>query len=158
MCCTQKCYDWNQERDNLWRYSVRRRAKILLPISSIVLMVILIVVGIMIMFTLIERHLTQTVTMSALKSLQIKASTIQELQQNDLMLLNSALQSSARTISDMYQDPKYMNEQFNEENHIVKGANGGSKDLTKKNAWYQAPLGGVKGAPDAAEKKLCGYA
>jgi hypothetical protein len=91
MCCTQKCYDWNQERDNLWRYSVRRRAKILLPISSIVLMVILIVVGIMIMFTLIERHLTQTVTMSALKSLQIKASTIQELQQNDLMLLNSAL-------------------------------------------------------------------
>jgi len=54
-------------------------------------MVILIVVGIMIMFTLIERHLTQTVTMSALKSLQIKASTIQELQQNDLMLLNSAL-------------------------------------------------------------------
>jgi hypothetical protein len=40
----------------------------------------LIAAGIVLMFQVIDNHLTETVEMSAIKSLQVKASTIQELQ------------------------------------------------------------------------------
>jgi hypothetical protein len=63
----------------LWRYNVRRKAKIWLPVSANLLMLLLIIVGIFAMFFLIDRHLKQTVVVAALKSLQIEATTISEL-------------------------------------------------------------------------------
>ena len=85
--CYQSCY----EKDKMWRYNVRRKATVWMPFSAILLMLLLMAVGVVIMFELIDEHLKQTVKMSTLKALQIKAQTIQELQQNDLMLVNSAL-------------------------------------------------------------------
>jgi len=74
------CFERCQDRDPWWRYSVRRNAKVWLPVSSICLMTGLIAAGIVLMFQVIDNHLTETVEMSAIKSLQVKASTIQELQ------------------------------------------------------------------------------
>lgn len=76
MCCYNYCYN----KDPKWRYSVRRKAKIWLPISANFLMLLLVAFGILAMFYIIDLHLTQTVKLSALKSIQIQASTISELQ------------------------------------------------------------------------------
>ena len=63
------CYDYCYRKDNKWRYSVRRKAKIWLPISANLLMFILVGFGVGMMFYLIDIHLTQTVKLSALKSI-----------------------------------------------------------------------------------------
>jgi hypothetical protein len=52
-CCYKQCL----ECDPHWRYNVRRRAKIWLPVSANLLMVLLMCVGIFAMYYLIERHL-----------------------------------------------------------------------------------------------------
>ena len=67
MCCYNYCY----RKDDKWRYSVRRKAKIYLPISANLLMLFLVAFGVGAMFYLIDLHLTQTVKLSALKSIQI---------------------------------------------------------------------------------------
>jgi hypothetical protein len=54
MCCYNRCYHY----DNKWKYSVRRRAKIWLPISANLLMLVLIAIGVIAMFDLIDLHLT----------------------------------------------------------------------------------------------------
>ena len=108
--------------------------------------------------------------MSAVKQLEIKATTIQELAQNDLMLVNSALQSSAKSISDMYNDLNI----YTDDGKSISGKhwfdsieNGAKYTINKgipnwnKNAWFINPtkqdVTKLFGAErDAA--KLCGLA
>ena len=70
------CYKFCLERDPYWRYNVRRKAKIWLPFSANLLMILLISIGILSFNYLIDRHLRQTVVVSALKSIQIEATSI----------------------------------------------------------------------------------
>jgi hypothetical protein len=65
MCFYNYCYN----RDNKWRYSVRRRAKIWLPISANALMIALVLIGLFAMFKVVNLHLTQTLKLAALKSI-----------------------------------------------------------------------------------------
>ena len=63
------CYNYCYNKDSKWRYSVRRKAKIWLPITANILMLVLIGIGVTAMIYLIDLHLTQTVKLSALKSI-----------------------------------------------------------------------------------------
>jgi hypothetical protein len=71
----KRCLDW----DPHWKYNVRRKAKIWLPISANIVLFIIMVIAVVCIYWLIDRHLTQTVLVSALKSIQMEASTIAEL-------------------------------------------------------------------------------
>jgi len=55
MCCC--CYDRCVERDRLWRYSIRRNAKIWLPVSTILMMLSLMGLGTYFSFNLVDEHL-----------------------------------------------------------------------------------------------------
>ena len=67
--CGKNCYKQCLEADPHWKYNVRRRAKIWLPVSANLLMVLLMATGVGAMFYMIDRHLQQTVLVSALKSI-----------------------------------------------------------------------------------------
>ena len=150
MCCYNRCYHY----DNKWKYSVRRRAKIWLPIIANFLMLVLIAIGVIAMFDLIDLHLTQTLKLSALKQIQIQASTIAELVQNDIMLTQSGLMASAKTISEMLSDPlrytdqkaylkdiykgKYLGEGYIYGKRYPVSERGEMKDFSR-NGWYVMP-------------------
>ena len=82
------------------------------------------------------------------------------------MLTNSALQSSAHTISDMYGDSeKYMNLKFPFEKYMINGKKFSSGCTSAEctdwsiNAWYISPNQTeiTEKDPEYLEYKLCGY-
>jgi hypothetical protein len=71
MVCCDKLYQCCLDRDPWWRYNVRRKCKVALPLSANILMLLLIIAGLVTLIDLIDTHMTQTVKLSALKTLEI---------------------------------------------------------------------------------------